>query len=222
MARAVRRRRLRGGRHDLRGIIASSGFDSGDRVVVGSWQTSPVGPFTDVMWVEPDGTRILLAPDDTVARFVAAIYRFERVEVVPFTTRARPRHLEVEAGDRRIALMAGRGIAVPGPRPPWLTRWVERPLAAATLGVRTWGVSPTGVEEWYQVSTYRRVRAAHAWRDGHVAGSMAPLEPPLDVGFSEPPRRPSWVALRSVLRDPTGRLDQILASLGASTSAAGP
>jgi hypothetical protein len=44
------------------------------RVVVGHWQSPLLGPFTDVMAERPDGHRILLAPDERVARFAAATY----------------------------------------------------------------------------------------------------------------------------------------------------
>ena len=59
---------------EIEGIIASCGFASGDRVVVGSWFRSPLGAFTDVMWAEPDGRRRLLAPSDAVADLVTAIH----------------------------------------------------------------------------------------------------------------------------------------------------
>ena len=36
------------------------------------------------------------------------------------------------------------------------------------------------------------------------------LDPPLGVGFTDPPRRPSVVAVRPLLHDPTGRLDEIV------------
>lgn len=34
----------------MAGSIVSSGFASGDRVVVGHWHETPIGPITDVMW----------------------------------------------------------------------------------------------------------------------------------------------------------------------------
>ena len=53
------------------GAIAGVGSTSGVRVVVGRWDESPMGAFADVMLAEPDGTRVLLAPDDRVAEFVS-------------------------------------------------------------------------------------------------------------------------------------------------------
>mgnify|MGYP005753095471 CR=1 FL=1 len=40
------------------GRISSSGFASGDRIVIGDWEHSPLGSFTNVMWAKPDGTMI--------------------------------------------------------------------------------------------------------------------------------------------------------------------
>src|SRR4051794_30100896 len=71
------------GRHRFTGSIAGVGSASGVRVVVGRWVHSPLGTFTDVMLAEPDGTRVLLAPDDAVADFVSATYHFDRVEIGP-------------------------------------------------------------------------------------------------------------------------------------------
>jgi len=60
------------------GRILGASFASGDRIVAGRWHASPFGPFADVMWCRPDGTRVLLAPSETVAAFVAATIRSTR------------------------------------------------------------------------------------------------------------------------------------------------
>ena len=39
------------------GRITSCGFDSGDRIVIGMWESSPFGSFADIMWAKPDGTK---------------------------------------------------------------------------------------------------------------------------------------------------------------------
>lgn len=168
----------------------------------------------DVMWARPDGERILLAPDDTVARFVTAIYAFDRVEVVPFSVGTHHRRLDLRAGGLQLRLLAGRGLPIPGPRPTFVTRRIEGPVARALLDVRTYGVSPTGVREWYRASRWRPLTRAAASLDGGSLGALGPLWPPLGVGFSEPPRRPSWVDVRPRLHDPSGRLDAVVAELG--------
>lgn len=200
-------------RHELRGIIASAGFASGDRVVVGHWAASPIGPMSDVMWAAPDGARTLFAPDDRVASFITAIYRFDQVRVGPVVVTGGERGVDVVAGDRHVHLVAGRGWRISFPRPPWFTRLVEAPVARAAMGVRAYGTSPSGVREWYRADTWRPVTEGSASVAGVSLGRLAPVEPPCRFGFSEPPRRPSVVAVRPLLEDPSGRLDQVVAGL---------
>lgn len=199
--------------HDMVGSISSCGFASGDRVVVGHWWRSPIGPFTDIMWCEPDGVRVLLAPDDAVARFVTSIYRFDRLEVVRFETWSGPRQLSVRAGDREVRFVGRHGVRVPIVRPLWITRYVEGPLAHLLLGVRTHGRSPTGVEEWYRAVGFRLLRSASAAIDGVDLGAPGPARPPSRFGFSEPPRLPAMVHVHPHLHDPSGRLDIVIGGL---------
>jgi len=198
--------------HVLGGVIASAGFASGDRLVVGHWWQSPVGAFTDVMWAEPDGTRVLYVPDDTVARFVTALYRFERIEVVPFETRGGGRHLVVAFGDRYVELRSGWGFPIPFRRPRWFTRWVEGPVARAVLGVRTYGTTPSGVHEWYQADVWRPLRFGVARIGDRGLGPFGRVEPAVGFGFSEPTKRSSMVNLHTYLADPSGRLDTLCRS----------
>src|SRR3954454_1939524 len=74
------------------GCIAGLGSPAGLRVVVGHWPASPFGAFTDVMVERPDGHRILLAPDERVAEFVAATYTFDEVRCTPVTTTVAGNH----------------------------------------------------------------------------------------------------------------------------------
>lgn len=201
-------------RHELRGFIASTGFRSGHRLVVGHWTASPVGPVTDVMWATPGGERVLLAPSASGAALVTAVYRFDRVEIVGVHALAGgERRVTVRAGDLEVDMEAGPGWRIPFPRPPAFTRWVEGPIARAVLGVRTYGVSPTGVREWYRADVWRPLVRASGRLAGEDLGPMAPLAPPTGFGFSEPPRRPSIVAVRPLLEDPSGRLDRVLATV---------
>jgi hypothetical protein len=193
----------------MAGVIGSAGFASGDRIVVGRWWESPIGAFTDVMWAEPDGVRVLYAPDDRVARFVTSIYRFDRLAVLPFSTEGDDRSLAVAFGDRRIELEAGRGVPIPLRRPRWFTRWIEGPIARL-IGVDVYGTSPTGVKEWYQADVWRPVRRAVATVRGHDLGAFGAVDPPCGFGFSEPTRRPSIVALRVTLVDPSNRLASVV------------
>ncbi len=189
-------------RHGLSGVIASAGFASGDRVVVGHWSTSPIGPLTDVMWATPDGRRLLLVPTEAAADFVSGVYGFDEVRVVAFQVTSSSASLHVRAGDRRVSLAAGIGVPIPFRRPAALTRWVEGPIARATMGVRTYGTSPTGVREWYRADRWQPVVSGRAEVAGVDLGELGPVDPPAGFGFSEPPRRPSWVRVRPLLEYP--------------------
>jgi hypothetical protein len=124
-------------------------------------------------------------------------------------------------GELVLSMTGGRGWRLPlHRRPAWVTRWLEAPLAAALLGVRAYGVSPTGVREWYRADEWRPVAAACASIAGQDLGPLAPaLAPPVGFGFSEPPRRPSMVRVRPLLQDPSGRLDAVVAAARATAPA---
>lgn len=201
-------------RYELVGSITSAGFASGDRFVVGHWEASPLGPFTDVMWARPGGERVLLAPGEAAGRFVGAVYVFDAVEVVPVAAGWSGAELGVAAGPVALRLRAGPGWRLPLPpgRPAWVTRWVEGPVAAALLGVRTYGVSPTGVREWYRADTYRPLVAAGASVAGRDLGPLRRRWERAGFGFSEPPRSSATVGVRPLLHDPAGRLERVLAA----------
>ena len=52
------------GNEIFKGRVISSGFKTGDMVVIGDWNDSPHGPFTNLMWAKPDGTRVLITPTE--------------------------------------------------------------------------------------------------------------------------------------------------------------
>jgi hypothetical protein len=197
--------RARRRRYELRGVVSSGGFTSGDRFVIGHWLSSPIGPFTDVMWASPRGERVLLVPSERALRFVSAIYAFDRAEIAPVTAAVTSASLDVRAADIRIALRAGRARPIPLSRVPGFTRWVQGPIASVTMGVRTYGLSPTSVREWYRADVYRRVLGGTASVAGRDLGALGHrIDPPVHFGFSEPPRRPSMVWLRPLLEYPEG------------------
>ncbi len=160
----------------------------------------------DLMWAMPDGCRRLVVSSERAATFVTAVYRFDEVLVsaVSVSIGRRSFRLEVPALRLSWTARAGRGLPLPLLRPAWVTRHVAGPIAWRLLGVRTYGVSPTGVREWYRASWYRPLVGARAAVGGHDLGRLQPLDPPVRFGFSEPPRRPSMVAVRPLLHDPTG------------------
>ena len=158
------------------------------------------------MWATADGQRWLVAPTQAVADFVSSVYDFDRVEVSSLVVHADGHGLDLHAPELglELHLEAGRGWPIPAParRPRWLTRYVEAPIARRLLHVEAYGVSPSGVREWYQASRYRPLQAARATRDGVDLGPFGPLIPPVRFGFSEPPRRPSLVDVTTRLEVP--------------------
>ncbi len=192
-------------RFELDGSIVSTGFYSGDRVVIGHWHSTPIGPLTDVMWCDPEGHRTLYVPTDEAAAFVGGVYEFDEIVVTDIDVDTSADRLVLHFGDRSLELRAGTGLSLPfRSRPPWFTRFVEGPVARLVLGVHTYGRSPTGVREWYRADRWRPLRWAGGTLDGKRLGSMERVEPATEFGFSEPPSRPSWVAVRPLLEYPVG------------------
>ena len=172
--------------------------------MVGTWRESPVGPLDDLMWARPDERRVLLASTQEGADYVSAVYGFDELVVTPLRVRTDGRRLQLHAPELGLELhvTGGRGLGVPWARPAWFTRYVEGPIARALLGVTTYGVSPSGVQEWYRAVSIRRVVAGWASVDGRDLGRLGPIDPPTGFGFSEPPRFPSMVGVRPVLEWP--------------------
>ena len=178
----------------MAGLIAGAGFASGDRVVVGCWASSPIGPFGDVMWAAPDGRRTLWAPSATVAEFVGAVYRFDHVEVGGLEVQGTIAGLTASTPAWSLRVDAApRGFRIPFRRPAWMTRFVEAPVARAWMGVRPYGVSPTGVREWYRADAWRRIVAGSlTWSTALTLVRSSPsTHQPASGSASRPAARPS-------------------------------
>jgi hypothetical protein len=70
------------------------------------------------------------------------------------------------------------------------------------MGVRTYGVTATGVREWYRADRWRPVVGGAATLDGVDLGPIGPVDPPCRFNFSEPPTRPSITDVRPLLEFP--------------------
>ena len=185
------RTRLRFGGH-----IAGVGSTSGVRVVVGRWADTPMGAFADAMVERPDGHRVLLAPDQDVADFVAATYSFDEIRVEPFAVtadwqvRSASLHLDLVPG-RRTAL--GVLLRLVPDRVATATWWCSLTDVVARVllrGVRTRG--DTGERrEWYGALDHHGVVTASGRFEGVDLGALAPVTPAPRFGFSSTPARPS-------------------------------
>jgi hypothetical protein len=184
-------------RQRFSGAIAGVGSTSGLRVVVGRWDESPFGAFADVMLAEPDGTRVLLAPDERVAEFVSGTYRFDRVETGPVSVtpdwRVTAPGLELRLGvgtrtllGRLLRLVPARLATSPG----W-TR-VTDPVSRVVLrGVRTRGTAGNGRREYYGATDLHRITSSTGTWHGADIGALRPVSPEPGFGFGSTPERPS-------------------------------
>ena len=172
--------------------------------MVGTWPTSPIGRLDDLMWARPDGRRLLLASTAEATDYIAGVYGFDEVVVGPLRVDLHERFLHLHAPGLGIELHLTGGFAlrVPWVRPAWFTRWVEGPIARRLLGVNTYGVSPSGVREWYRATSIRRLVAGWASIDGRDLGRMGAIDPPVRFGFSDPPPFPTMVGVRPLLEWP--------------------
>ena len=188
------------GRLTFEGRIAGAGSSSGVRVVVGGWPTSPFGPFADAMVETAAGHRVLLAPTQRVAEFVAATYVFDEVRVEPvdlgltawgWRLRSPSLTLELRFGDRTTLGRLLRTIPTRvATHPAWAS--AADPVSRIVLrGVRTRGVARAGRREWYGATDVHAVVGLSGRFDGSDLGDLRPMDPPCSFGFSSTPRRPS-------------------------------
>ncbi|MCW2851244.1 MAG: hypothetical protein JWM84_908 [Nocardioides sp.] len=206
--------RRRRERRRFRGSISGLGSSSGIRVVVGHWPESPYGAFSDAMVELPDGHRLLLAPGQGEADFVAGTYAFDEVRVEPvdvtvdggrWRLRSTSLTLDWEAGRRtwvgRLVRVVPRTVA----EAPWFCALTD-PVARVVLrGVRTRGTAGGGRREWYGATDNRAVDSLAGAYDGRDLGALAPLDPPPRFGFSSTPRRPSVTEVTTTIELEDGR-----------------
>lgn len=182
------------------GWIAGLGTSSGTRIVLGHWQRTPFGPFSDVMLENADGERLLLAPNRETADFISGTYTFDAVRVVPvkvkvtgdtWTVAAPPLDLRFVVGRRGILGQLLRAVPAPLARRPAWSALTDYPARVLLDGVRTRGSAGAGRTEWYGAQDLRHLRSASASFEGTDLGPMVPLSPPVRFGFGSAPHRPA-------------------------------
>lgn len=186
------------------GHIAGLGTGSGTRLVIGVWDQSPLGAFTDVMMEDSAGVRTLLAPSHAVADYVSATYRFDDVRVIGVHSSLDERRLSVTAGPLELTAELGtvtglgRVLRLVPARVSTSPRWLSliNPLAGLLIpGVQTAGAANGSRREYYGVRTARKVSAAVVRWDGEDLGGLARLTPPVRFGFSSAPADPQLVTV---------------------------
>jgi hypothetical protein len=197
-----------GERRRFEGHILGVGTTSGVRLVVGHWERSPFGSFSDVMVERADGHRLLLAPSSEVAEFVASTYTFDEVRVEPVAVTVEGRcwrvrspslRLDVDRGARtplgRLLRLVPHRVAT---SPWWST--VTDPVARALLrGVRTRGSAGRGRREYYGATDAHAIVSAAGRLDDGDLGRLAPVDPPCRFGFSSTPRRPQLTTVTTTV-----------------------
>lgn len=184
------------------GTIAGLGTEAGVRLVLGLWRSSPFGPIADVMIERADGHRVLIAPSDEVAGFIAGTYRFDEIRVEDVSVHVDGDTRRLRTGTLSVDLTTGartpvgRLLALVPPRlarsRPWC-RLVDPFARLARHGVRTTGTAGNGRREWYCATDERRVVAATATLDGAPLGALRPVVPAVRFGFASTPPQPAAV-----------------------------
>lgn len=201
----------------MHGIIGAAGFASGDRVVIGHWHDSPIGVFSDIMWAEPDGWRTLFVTDERSKTFITAVYEFDSVIVAPalrvrYSIDTDHPLLEAAWPGAQLEFSVGKAVPFP-PRPSWVTRRIEAPIARKSMQVETYGMSPTGVYEWYRANALRKITGGWGVVAGRDLGAVGAPTDATGFGFSEPPPFASVTEISPRLHDPEHRLDAIVDQL---------
>jgi hypothetical protein len=195
-------------REQFTGWIAGLGTDSGYRVVIGHWRTSPYGVVTDVMVEDPAGHRTLYAPTAQLAGFLRAAYRFHDVQVAPCRAQRSGPCWTVQAGPLQLSFtIGGRGLlgwllwVMPAPlaRMPWWVGLLDLPARRLLPGVRTRGRTRDGRRQWYGAQDLHPIIAANATLDGRGLGALRAVQPPVGFGFGSVPQRPSLVAVTTMI-----------------------
>ncbi|GHH86355.1 hypothetical protein GCM10018793_57910 [Streptomyces sulfonofaciens] len=214
------------------GWIAGIGTSCGTRIVLGHWERSPFGAFSDVMLERADGERLLLAPTRETADFVSSAYAFEAVRLTPVDTRVERNTWAVTAGPLDLSFTTGRpgplGLvlhAVPGAvagRPAWATL-MNPPARLLLTGVRTRGRVGAGARgrvgagthqgarpggplrrQWYGARDLRPIVSVSALFEGVDLGGVAPVAPAVRFGFGSVPRTPALARITTTMEPAPG------------------
>ncbi|NRQ49897.1 hypothetical protein [Aeromicrobium stalagmiti] len=191
------------------GHIAGLGTASGTRIVVGMWDASPYGTFADVMLEQPSGHRILIAPRQEIADFVASTYAFDEIRIEPVSV-THGAEWSVHTRSLQVRFTPGKRLWV-SPLlalvPAVLRRtasWARvcNPIASRLMpGVQTYGSAGGGRTEWYAATGVRRLSCARATWEGDELGDLAQVTPPVRFGFASSPAQPTLTALTSYVRE---------------------
>lgn len=179
------------------GQIFSSGFDSGNRIVIGNWKDSPYGKFTDVMWAKPNGDKILIVPNKELSDFISGMYSFDDIIITELNIEEKKNQLIINAKELKCELKWSNGIKIPINRPLWFISSIEYIFGLIFFKTKTHGTTMDGRQEWYAVDKISNLISAKVKINGEDLGGMRRFEPNANFGFSEPRKKPSAVEIRT-------------------------
>ena len=179
------------------GEIFSSGFDSGDRIVIGNWKNSPFGEFTDIMWAKPNGEKVLIAPNEGILDFIASMYSFDNTIISEFEIEESTNHIIVKNSEIVCELKWNRGIKIPLNRPLWFISSIEYIFGLILFKTKTHGITKNKKQEWYAVKKISKLEEIKIIINGENLGKMRNFEPKAGFGFSEPVKKPSVVSVKT-------------------------
>lgn len=181
----------------FKGRITSSAFESGDRIVVGTWKESIFGEFTDIMWAKKDGTRVLIAPTQEIADYVTAMYSFDQIIIEEVSTSQSECELSVNCNTMNLKFRWNRGFPIPFKRSLLFIGTIELFFARLIFSTRTYGLTNNNRQEWYAIDRVSHITNAAAEIGGKNAGEFGPMKEPCKFGFSEAPKKPSSCTVRT-------------------------
>ena len=180
------------------GRITSCGFDSGDRIVIGMWESSPFGSFADIMWAKPDGTKILIAPNSEIGDYIYSLYDFDEVRIEEIKIKRKLKEICFSTTDINCQFNWGKEISfLVKRRPLWFVATVEYFFGWLIFRTKTHGKTKNGRKEWYVVDKISRLKNAKAEIAGKNLGHYSKFSPKANFGFSDPPNMPASVLVRS-------------------------
>ncbi|ANW62819.1 hypothetical protein BCA37_03670 [Mycobacterium sp. djl-10] len=190
------------------GHIGGFGTLAGIRLVVGMWEQSPFGRFSDVMVQTPDGVRTLLAPTTQVAEFISATYSFDEVVLGPVQTARTVDRVVID----NARLQAEFSVGAPAPldrllrlvpgflaTAPWWLRAIDPVASRLVPGVHTAGTAGNGRREFYGVRRARLITSVSGRFETTPLRGLAELSPSVEFGFSSAPPLPQLVSVTTTI-----------------------
>ncbi|MBT4066484.1 MAG: DoxX family membrane protein [Euryarchaeota archaeon] len=181
----------------FQGRITSCGFESGDRIVVGDWVSSPFGKFTDIMWATKEGKRILIAPNNQISDYVQSLYTFDEIVIEEISVTNFEGGMKLTSESLNLEYRWSRGWTIPFSRSLFFIATVESLFAKLFFGTRTHGITKNGRKEWYAIDRVSSITNAIATINSQDAGGKRAMKEPCKFGFSEAPNKPSSCEVRA-------------------------